>query len=649
MQIIKKTESLKTVQANRHFHILVDVSGSMYSDLNQLKTDLQNSLASVNINDRISIIYYSSKGDCGFILKNYQHTGMDSLSTMQKAVDMLSARNLTGFVDPLNLCANNLSTDCDNVVVFMSDGYENQSPVKEVLAATKNLASKIVGGMVVEYGGYANHTLLAEMADNLGTFKYAHDFKSFDIAIREVIGNSFSKKILIETSKHDFAFSITAMGVVSYPYDEQHDGYLVGEDDVVYLVNQGDNLTGVETNVVFALMYLAQLRNNSSFVYDLLKFLSFVEIIDTYQAAIGKEKVNNFLQYVLSFAMGSESTDNLTYNEKYLPDNNAYTLFDLLEELGKTGNLVYTRHNGFKYQRIGAKKVPTTSVLTNEDRVALAQCVSVSEVNDILSTKYEISYEYKNDDKGNPLNLTYNSNRGNISFTVNHQIRVDLTDIPDYAGQIKKFDSFIFRSYTIVKDMILNVRSLPFQLTRESFEELQARNVIDSGVIYDSNEIYIIQLDRVPMINRNMLNSVNFNEYVDLNVKSTEIGFSQKVINTLFKEKFPEGKGNDFTDLYGAEYTAFLKSIGITEFNGFNPPVTALAGSDMYYAPTVKVSIKGFSSIPTLKDVITKQESGKKLTPSESVLFDAYTKINGYIALMSDPTKDDYITLQENI
>lgn len=645
MKVIKATNTTKVVSA-RHFHVLVDVSGSMYSELDKLKPDLQNTLSSVSVGDMVSIIYYSSKGDCGFILKNYQHTGIDSLVTMQRAIQLLKARNLTGFVDPLVLCKNNLSANMDNVVVFMSDGYENQSSEKDVLQATKELGEMVVGGVVVEYGSYANHQLLTKMADHLGTFKYASDFKNFDIVMREVVSNSFSKKSLILSEKHDFAFSISKeLGVVSYSYDENHKGYLVGEADTLYLYNQGDSLIGEGFDVIFAIMYLAQLRNNSKLVYDLLKFLSFVEVIDSYQAAIGKEKVNNFLNYILFFVKYPDQCLQFAQDPNYLPADDAYCLFDLLETLSTPGNKVYTRHPAFSYKRIGAKKVQASALLNDDDRAALSNCLSVEDAKALLDQKYELTFDYLTEDSGNALSLVYNSNRANISFAVTHNVRVDLTKIPNYTGQIKKFDTRIFRNYTIVKDMILNVKVLPFTLTNETYQELVGFGVLNNEG-YAPDKVYLINLESVPMVNRNMLNSVDFNDYVKVNLDSTRFAFTQKVINSLFKEKFPEGRGKNFVDLYGEEFTLFLKEHGITEFNGFNPPVVALAGTDVYYAPSVDCKISSFGTVPTLKTVLEKKAKGGKLTPSETLMYSEYENV---LSMLSSDTKEAYEELLANI
>jgi hypothetical protein len=67
------------------------------------------------------------------------------------------------------------------------------------------------------------------------------------------------------------------------------------------------------------------------------------------------------------------------------------------------------------------------------------------------------------------------------------------------------------------------------------------------------------------------------------------------------KEKFPKtSKGFEIT--YGADAAAWLKEQGITDYNGFGPKSVQAEASDFYMGKELKVSIKGYSSLPSLKE-----------------------------------------------
>jgi hypothetical protein len=78
--------------------------------------------------------------------------------------------------------------------------------------------------------------------------------------------------------------------------------------------------------------------------------------------------------------------------------------------------------------------------------------------------------------------------------------------------------------------------------------------------------------------------------------------------------------------LLGQEQADWLKTIGITDYNGFSPLTDAEESTDFYMSVNLETKIKGFSSLPKVEDVIAKLKSGASLKPSEGIMADAVKK-----------------------
>jgi hypothetical protein len=220
-------------------------------------------------------------------------------------------------------------------------------------------------------------------------------------------------------------------------------------------------------------------------------------------------------------------------------------------------------------------------------------------------------------EEGNPLsNLTYNEDRPNISVLVTKMGTVDLSDrLPEEfkgttVGKIPvQFPTKIFRNYTVIKDGLINVEVLPVRIDDlsdfppETFEKRE-------------QNIALFKLREIPVINRKMVKSVDAKSFFQLNWKLMQVKAAQKAFNSLQKEHFPEKGGTDtYAALYGEAGAAWLKEQGITE-GGFSPKSVLAESTDFYLAKQLKVSFKGYSTLPSLKDARAKIASGKPNGPT---------------------------------
>lgn len=655
------------------YTFIIDVSGSMYRDLPKLREDMKNNLANtLKKGDCFSLIYYSSNGDYGFILKDYQFTDLGALQSAQNSIDLLECRSLTGFCDPLNLAASYLDEKDDNysnVAVFMSDGYENQNPRNKVIEATEKLGEKINAGIVVEYGNYANHDLLVQMADVLGSFSFANNIHDYRINVENVLKNQYSASYNILSHEQDIeeVFSFDENGMIT-KYQNKEGEYKIPDGITPWVLRSKENppytINATERDylkVLLSLVHIKQLKNESGRVWHYLGELGSVELIDLYNNAIGKQRINEFLSVVQGYLGDTVGLYNKGKDLSYLPAEDAYCVFDFIKDFQAGDNKIFTRHEDFQYKRIGAKKEQATAVLTKEDRDLMANATSIDEVKKLIQNKYKVNFEYATSDLGVSLDsLVWNSSRANLSFNTHNDVIVDLRQIPEFnelypnaTEQQYKFNSHIFRAYTLISDGILNIDKLPCSLDYNTLAKFYDQGLIEHDY---KNGTYLVNISSLPIVNRLMLKNINVDKFINLNYQSLKLGAGQKVYNSLVKEHFPLSKGEGFIEKYGGIFTEKLKEWGITEHNGFNPPTVAMAGSDMYYAPTVDVKFKGISSIPSLNSIVKKIEEGKKLTPREELLNHYYQDYKEFLNSDSYKNADDkdeklkeYLEHQQNI
>ena len=603
-------------EKQKHYCIAIDVSGSMHYSLESIREHLGNQIAtSLAENDLLSIIYYSSNGDFGLILDRFIYKGIDSLMSAKNAVKMLKSRNLTGFCDPLKLAKKTFTQSETNIFIFMSDGYENQNSITSVLNATSDLASVVDYGIVIEYGDYANHDLLLKMGDILGTTIYAKNVQTYNIQLDTIVKGTYSSNTIKipSTDIEQIFFVQDGLTVVPKLVDNE---YIIPIDLVYYVVSFNSNYVPAKeisqlNQGLLGLCYINE--SKPSKVWEYLGQLGSISLIDQYSGAIGNQKLNEFQQKLLSYIVAETELFEGGFDLNYLPPSNEFNLIDLLQLLSEDEETkVYTRDDRFNYSKIGSSKVQT-STLDEEN-------------------PYKLDYEYVDlIEKGNPLELVYNSSRANISFQVNHKVSVDLTPVINakkLVGLPEKVETIIFRNYTIVADLILNLKQMVVTTSEETLK------IIPTDLYEIVNGRVVLFLDKLSLTNRDMIASVDMEAFAEQVLDDKMLAYRQRVFNSLSKENEVKSYSNPFVEKYGEEVANQLSELGIGN-NGFSPKVVSVSGQDMYYAPEITTKVAGIQSVPSLDNVIKKvNEKGEaKLTPGETILYGIYKEYLTFISM----------------
>ena len=187
----------------------------------------------------------------------------------------------------------------------------------------------------------------------------------------------------------------------------------------------------------------------------------------------------------------------------------------------------------------------------------------------------------------------------------------------------KNFPTFIYRRYTIIKDGIVHVDSLPVRVDKATATVLKP--LLPPSTKFKAkrglglSEV-VIDLTKMPVINRQMVLEASARELFELQWKLVRQQAAQKVYK-YYRDLVVEKKDSkSFRLTYGNDEAEWLKSAGFTEYSGFCPKVVAAETTDAYLDKELQVAIKGLSLLPKVEDVIDRLEKAGKLTISMSLM-----------------------------
>jgi hypothetical protein len=677
---IKDVKALSEVQLTpkalpTNFVFVIDVSGSMYNELGQIRTQLKNKLPQlVKENDTVTIVWFSGRNDAGILMENVEIKSLKKLQDINAAIDrFLRSMGATAFQKPLVLAKEaiqRIKKTNNNVfsLIFLTDGCNNDCSWSDVLKSLKTLEPDLAASTFVEYGYYADSEAIAQMAELVGGEKVvAEQFDDYDQVFEAKIQKTYgsAKKVTVDIPKtraFDFAFTITPSNEIIL-YGVTDDQVLVPEDTISLmffskkaagsLVSSYDNKPELN-KLVYGALYVLTEKLQNDYADDIFKVLGDKNLYDIFTNAYGKQKLMNFKNMVKECVFDHTKQFLKGRVANLVMDENAYCVMNFVNDLTNDDTaLVYPLNPEFSYKRIGAKKVQagSTGELNESQKTKLASAKSVEELKAITdeiaqSAEDVVKFEYNDKTKGYPIsNLVWSSERANLSINVKFDGYVNL---PKNQFGLDRIDTFIFRNYTIIKDGILNITKLPVTLSKASFTLFQANGVIDKSLTYLPKQIYVLDFSSLPIINKKMVKSISAKALAEKEYGLLKLQGLAKAYKYFGELHFPKVSVG-FVEKYGKEAEAWLSGLGITTYNGFNPKMTTEKSTDFYMAVQLDTKIAKLSAIPAVAGVLKKIEEGKALTPAEELLkpaIDDYkAQINSpiYKALKDEKLKNDVL------
>lgn len=617
--------------------IVVDISYSMYQALPKLRSHLKENLPTlVKPEDTVSILYFSSRGDFGTVFAGRSIDKASDLSEINGLIDrFLRPTGCTGFVEPLKLAVETAQSITKpgmiNSLVFMTDGYDNCWRSSDILDAASKLPSAFQNITFIEFGWYCNRKLLEEMSEVSGaTHVFAEGQTEYETEMETAL-TTVAPRIRVDFSisySHAVYIENGVPTILKAQADEEHPVHFVSIPETVSklwvvspdMIDQLEGLADIQAAYVLALFGVHTM--DSDLVWAALKKTGDVRFIKRYNNCFTKQDYSN-IKADLAAAVVDDTlrgVDGIDYN--LVPAEDATTVVDVLTFLSDSSAKICTKHPLFSYQRIGRgtkQKADDT-----EDKLAeeIAAAESKEERKKLAlklaeAQEWDPEFTAGNDDGVVSVgDLVYNSERPNISLrTVLHgsvtvpKFAQDKFDLPE------SLDTWIYRNYAIVKDGIINVKTLPVKITTE-----QAVLLTNMGVhVYGGPEVFIVNLESVPLVNRSMVKNINADSFFSDNVRLLALQARQKVLKFYREELIGKVNAKGLAEKYGSEAAAWLSERGIRDY-GFSPKTDRLESTDVYMSRELNVKIKGASSLPSVAAVLKKIAENKKLNAADGLM-----------------------------
>ena len=656
----------------------------MYYELPEIRKDLYNKISTLlKPHDSVTIIWFSGRGQYGVILEDFMLKSNISLNQMRASIDKyLTPVGLTSFKEPLEeikrvILRVNSKPDILHTMFFLTDGHDNQSSDSAIIETIKSVKDDLNASTIVEYGWYCNKKLLNKMATELGgVHVFSEAFQDYEPYLAKEFDKEASTKreyvALDDKVFGDIVFHIDDEDVISVSPNENNEiAISIGDkkeifyftesvsSDIcvlggVYIEDQFNN-NEYHTNSIFNGLYAALFafsrKSDYNTVSEILKVLGDARFIREKANTFGTQKINELEAKFLD----AMNNNHLKYTEGYNPDlepaEDAFCVIDMVELLmNSEDNKWYPRHDIFRYKKTTRKKVDKVKEISDDDKKLLIELIDKNDV-DQLKNKIE---ELKDDEVGkikfvyrdkNPsssfMDLVWNETRANLSVRVNYQGHVMLPE-NDFNSLPEKFDTNIWRNYTIIKDGIIHTYVLPVSLSEPTFDTLQANGLL-KGEIYNSSTIYALDFSELPVINRKMVRSLSAKALFTHQYEMMQLQSKNSVFNH-FKKTKTTNISKKFVDTYGEDATKWLVELGLKEY-GIYPPSAVDKEFEEIQVNSLKVKVKKLTLIKSSKDiekVIVKLDEGKELTPREKMLLPAIQEYKDFERL-NEGIDDDSI------
>jgi len=569
-QDVTPDPSAAAVAPSHHIAIL-DVSGSMYGDLDSVKNIVEKVFTAEEFNDpamKISLISYSSNGDCRIHFQKV--TVEDVLAPGSKhltEIRNLRVRGLTGISQSLH-AAEKLIDDAEVTCISLhTDGYANdpspyteaQSIVKAVEAIERhpNVFVNTVG-----YRSWCDFALLAAIANRLsGKSMQANNAREVYKALHDtqaLLAGQMSPVIEAGIGQFDFITFVSKKGgkVLGGTKSLTVRGLSGGDDGAIYRYKE-----------VSAQAYEAAPgpvcdgRTNPTPLLAFCKANIALGNLNTAKYAMVSTKIGSLLSKHSRALVGDEVAAMAADVEDFLFDRAGESLqaeyglnttgpsvLEVLSILSSfRSSLRVNAHDlAAGYKRRGLKRVagsrddqgnivpPTHKLQTPRDNTAVA--VSGIDINRDTAT-------------------------ANIRLVEDGTLIETATGNPVAEVAGIKLDLKSFRNYTLVGDGRVNVPVLPIKTSdKRCFAALKNIGVVTGD--FDPNQQYDIQLGNLPLVEYDFtFNGLRPNLFEDL----AKLTVLQKILSGLTK-----GESESLT----ADQIAALKACYLTPALYFSPPTT---------------------------------------------------------------------------
>lgn len=630
MILTKKLDKLAQRPGNRNHIWVYDRSQSMYYTLRQLCDDLVEISSHIKVDDTLTLAWFSTEGGkFKTILSGFQFTGIDDAKRIQDVVNANSTTiGLTCFSevlqDTVQTVANLKAAFPNNTFAFMffTDGYpvvsSYQREEKAIFEQLEKLRPDIGEGLFIGYGDYYNRSLMGKMAIALGAqLVHADDLVVVDHEMKVLLSLEGSNRVTVDISDVndvEIVFGIGSGRVVVYPISDGR-AVVSSAENEIHIISKASHLSPENTEqTIYASAYAEIQQGNINKAIEWLGEIGDKYLVDLLYNAYTTAEIGEAADAV-SQAVFDESKRYLDGKKKnYVPPRDVFCLVEALDLLADDPDAkFYPSHNRFQYKRIGVGRI------------------------------YHDGYPkfHENTLAGSRLSdLVWNEDRLNLSIRVNIPGVIELPDSrPAHFG--KTFRTYQWKTYTIIKDGNLHTTKFPCSMSKATFVALQEGKLIPKTWRWNDGEVYVLELKRIPIINRSIAEDyLNAEELAKIYMYQERCKANMKVFNNLRKQAAGDNTFSSFASRYSQDDLDFLTSVGIVARDGsFNVPSDSAEAEDYYTAMTFQLKAKGWSALPSVNDVINKKKSNAPARQMESAIEYAKTFVD-FDLLDGSPQED---------
>jgi hypothetical protein len=607
---------------------------------------LREQAAHLRPGDYLSFAFFSGVGEWSYPIKAFQYTG-ENLDALQRMFDTLRPPfNLTNFSGVLREAVKVIDAlgflNARHVLWFHSDGFANDPGVTSEHRATEEiitsqLAERLSGAMTVAHGDWCDKPFLARMAQLLGgEMVTAGELEDMVEPLTRFIESSagFEPRVEVEVPEGaGAAFTLPAAGGVTLYAVEDGEASVVPAEGVEYLYVVTDLPPArglLEIDIVggakpahreaeaalrgrFAAAVLLSQTERRDEAIEVLGRLGDVALVSAMTNAFTPTEAGAAERLVAAAVTDPAARFAEGYKPDAVPPRDAFCLLDALALLQADATArLHPRHPGFRYKRTGRGTITEPGY---------PEFVPVSGANAPLS------------------DFVWHKEKLNLSVRVRLAGTILLPDAAEADGNTIRrpdidlpelFETFQWKTYTLVEGGFLHTTRLPVSCSAEAFDTLRRHDLVEAGETWAEGGIYVLRLDAVPVINRAMADGErSAKPMCSAVMEALKLEAANKVFKALREELDPEHELVQRTP-WTVEQQRFLLAVGLREDGSFDPPSKAADKTDHRDVPRFRITVKGLSSLPSLADVreriakaggsaynaLRETEKGKALTPS---------------------------------
>lgn len=228
-------------------------------------------------------------------------------------------------------------------------------------------------------------------------------------------------------------------------------------------------------------------------------------------------------------------------------------------------------------------------------------------------------------------NLVFSKEKLNISirYEIPGYVIINPRQAKAVGLETNAFKSKIYREQTIIKDGEINIETFQALVSKDTLHYLEGLGIKDLFTIVEKNDyllvadtLILINISKMTVLNRSyILKSDSLDYLLDTCFEQKVAECKQKVIKFFIQKQI---KNIEFKDKkYSREQMELLESYGLDSkgvYRGVDNKVINEV-TDQYESRFFEVSIKGFSTVPKVEDLLIKiNDSKKKLNAPETIM-----------------------------